>query len=281
MKAWGDESKEAVLVAHGRQDNAGAFDRLIPYLPNSFYYICVDLPGHGKSSHFPPYLPIYTLNYVLVYKLLVLFFKRQSYIIMGHSYGGQIGFLFAQLYPHYVKKLIMLDTVHIYPVSVKEFKYYLINSFDNSIKLMEKLKTGTPPTYTYEEALSKLLNGRNGTPLTTEAATALIQRAVEPTKDGRYSFTVDQRMKNFINPVHDFRYILESMKEDPVTCPILIILGEQSITKVHMKPLIQELKTWSNVFIEYVDGYHDVHNNNPDIVAPFINKFLLVQKAKL
>lgn len=200
---------------------------------------------------------------------------------MGHSYGGQIGFLFAQLYPHYVKKLIMFDTVHIYPISVKEFKYYLIDSFDNSIKLMEKLKTGKPPTYSYEEALDKLLNGRQGTPLTTEAATALIQRAVEPAADSRYSFTVDQRMKSFINPMHDFRYILESLKEDPVTCPILIILGQQSLTKDHMDPPIQELKTWKNVSIEYVDGYHDVHNNNPDIVAPFVNKFLSIQMAKL
>lgn len=200
---------------------------------------------------------------------------------MGHSYGGQIGFSFAQLYPHLVKKLIMLDTVHMYPVSVKEFKDNLIDSFSSSISLMEKLKTGKPPTYTYEEALNKLLNGREGTPLTTEAATALLQRAVEPTEDGKYTFTFDQRMKSFINPEHDFRYILETLKEDPVTCPILIILGEYSFTKTDMEPILQELKKWNNVSIKYVDGYHDIHNNNPDLVGPLISKFLATQKGKL
>lgn len=281
VKAWGDDKDEAVLVTHGRLDNAGAFDRLIPYLPNSFYYICVDLPGHGKSSHFPKYLPIYTINYVLVYKLLAQFFKRQRYIIMGHSYGGQIGFLFAQLYPHLVKKLIMLDTLHMYPVAVNEYKHYLIDSFNNSISLIEKLKSGKPPTYTYQEALNKLLNGREGTPLTVEAATALLQRGVEPTEDGKYTFTFDQRMKSFINPEHDFRYIIETLKEDPVTCPILIIFGEHSFTKNHMEPLVNELKKWNNVSIEYVDGYHDIHNNNPDIVGPLVTKFLITEKGKL
>ncbi|XP_018573755.1 serine hydrolase-like protein [Anoplophora glabripennis] len=281
VKAWGDENDEAILVSHGRLDNAGAFDRLIPYLPNSFYYICIDLPGHGKSSHFSPHLPIYTTNYVLVYKLLAQYFKRQSYIIMGHSYGGQIGFLFAQLYPNLVKKLILLDTVHMYPVSVKDFKYYLIDSFNSTIKLTEKLKTGNPPSYTYEEALNKLLHGRQGTPLTTEAATALLRRAVEPTGDGKYTFTFDQRMKNFINPTHDFRYILEALREDPVTCPILIVLGEHSFTKIDMELILQELSKLSNVSVEYVDGYHDIHNNNPDRVAPIVNKFLITQKGKL
>ncbi|KAJ8922893.1 hypothetical protein NQ315_007929 [Exocentrus adspersus] len=281
VKTWGDEKDEAVLVAHGRLDNAGAFDRLIPLLPASFYYICIDLPGHGKSSHFPPHLPIYTTNFVLAYKLLVEFFKRQSYIIIGHSYGGQIGFLYAQLYPMHVKKLIMLETVHMYPVNVKEFKHYLIDQLESNIDISRKLGTGSKPKYTQEEALSKLLTGRQGTSLTIEAATPLFKRAVEPVGDGKVSFTYDQRMKSFINPLHDFRYIIETLREDPVTCPVLIVLGLKSLTKDHMEVLVKEFKRWNNISIEYVDDYHDVHNNSPGLVAPIITKFLLTEKAKL
>nr|CAH7753933.1 unnamed protein product [Callosobruchus chinensis] len=46
-------------------DNAGAFDNLIPLLPHKFRYVCIDLPGHGRSSHFPPHLPLHTLNFLL------------------------------------------------------------------------------------------------------------------------------------------------------------------------------------------------------------------------
>ena len=38
---------------HGYMDNAGTFDRLIPLLPDKFYVVAIDLPGHGFSSHVP------------------------------------------------------------------------------------------------------------------------------------------------------------------------------------------------------------------------------------
>ena len=40
-------------MLHGRQDNAGSFDKLIPLLPKSISVLCLDLPGHGLSSHYP------------------------------------------------------------------------------------------------------------------------------------------------------------------------------------------------------------------------------------
>lgn len=52
-KWYGDRNKQPVLAFHGWQDNAGTFDRLIPLLPKTISVWAIDLPGHGKSSHFP------------------------------------------------------------------------------------------------------------------------------------------------------------------------------------------------------------------------------------
>lgn len=56
-----------MLGLHGWMDNAGTFDRLAPLLSPSIYFVAVELPGHGLSSHLPagvPYHFVVSLNYV-------------------------------------------------------------------------------------------------------------------------------------------------------------------------------------------------------------------------
>lgn len=185
-KVWGDDKDTPVLVIHGIMDNAGSFDHLIPLLPKPFYYICIDLPGHGLSSHLPAHQPIYTLNYIIAYKLIADYFQRKRYIIMGHSYGGQLGILFTQLYPQYVEKLILLDTITLIPVLPRNFKSYLAERFDNYLLLEEKLsKHNNQPTYTYDEVLEKIQFGRYTPLITAEAAMALSHRSLKPTENER------------------------------------------------------------------------------------------------
>ncbi|XP_018572606.1 serine hydrolase-like protein isoform X2 [Anoplophora glabripennis] len=271
-----------VLVIHGIMDNAGSFDHLIPLLPRQFYYICIDLPGHGLSSHFPAHHPIYTLTYIIVYKLIADYFDRRRYIIMGHSYGGQLGTLFTQLYPQYVEKLILLDTITLLPVFTTHFKNYLVEKFDNYLLMEEKLsKNSNPPSYTYDEAVDKIFLGRYS-PITAEAAVALSHRALKPTNNGRYMFNLDQRIKHFINPLRDFRYTIETLREDRINCPVLIILGKQSKMQLkYMKTVLNYFKKMKNVTVKMVEGYHDVHNDSPEVVAPHICRFLLKKSAKL
>lgn len=53
-KWWGPRNKQPIIAIHGWQDNAGTFDPLIELLPKDLSILCIDLPGHGKSSHIPP-----------------------------------------------------------------------------------------------------------------------------------------------------------------------------------------------------------------------------------
>jgi pimeloyl-ACP methyl ester carboxylesterase len=46
-----------VLAVHGWMDNAGTFDKLFPLLPRSLYIMAIEMPGHGRSSHFPAGMP--------------------------------------------------------------------------------------------------------------------------------------------------------------------------------------------------------------------------------
>lgn len=53
-KWWGPKEIQPILSVHGWQDNAGTFDKLIPIIiNNNTSLFCIDLPGHGFSSHNP------------------------------------------------------------------------------------------------------------------------------------------------------------------------------------------------------------------------------------
>lgn len=160
-------------------DNAGSFDNLIPLLPNHFYYICVDLPGHGKSSHFPPHLPIHSEDFLMPCLLLVKYFKKEKYIFMGHSYGGQIAFLFSSVYPQFVEKLVTLDVLPLYTIETNKTVEYLRGKIEKVVKIQEKLSTGQPPSYTYEEALQRFCSTRYfGETLFKEAAEPMLKRSL-------------------------------------------------------------------------------------------------------
>lgn len=282
VKAWGNPKDTPVLAFHGVRDNAGTFDRLIEHLPSSFYYICIDLPGHGKSAHFPPYLPVHTINYIIVYKVVVNYFKNKQYIILGHSYGAQIGLLFTQLYPQYVLKLIMLDAVYLIPQFPNHFKSFITEQLEEHDRILNKVANGVPPSYTYEEALNRISESRYDVAIPLEAALPLFKRMAVETSNGKYQFTSDQRLKTFINPQFSMKYIVEFLKASPVTCPVLIILASESW--LFFRPfsnVIKELKKNKQCRVVKVEGNHDVHNVYPERVAPTIRTFLLSNKSKL
>ncbi|XP_063632403.1 serine hydrolase-like protein 2 [Cydia splendana] len=53
MISWGNEAGLPVLLVHGRQDSAATFEPLLQLLPDSYHYVALDLPGHGRSDPFP------------------------------------------------------------------------------------------------------------------------------------------------------------------------------------------------------------------------------------
>ncbi|KAJ8984571.1 hypothetical protein NQ317_006033 [Molorchus minor] len=249
-KAWGDEKDKIILVFHGILDNAGVI----------------------RSPDTP-----LTKNRFTIYV--------STYLVMGtiHSYRPQLWwpnrFLFSLLYPHFVEKLIMLDTITLYPVTTDYYKPYLSEKFDWHYNMEKKFAASQEPTYTLKEDTKR----KTYSTLTKEAAITLAKRSIAAAEDGKYRLTIDQRLKNFINPLSDFRYIIEVIKMNRVTIPILMVLGsDSSIQQQYLQPILRVFREWNNVTIEIIpDGNHDVHNELPERVAPCVSKFLLNKKGSI
>lgn len=274
-KTWGDSTNPHVLTIHGIQDNAGVFDLLIPLLPTHFYYICIDLPGHGKSTHFPKSLFIHTIDYFLVYKFIVDHFKRDKYIIMGHSYGGGTAVRFIQIYPSYADKIILIDTLHTIDLRVSWYQDYMSQRIDNCLRYNDVIVTGKQSTYSYDEAVDKIIANRMGDNTTRRHVKLLLDRSLIPTGDGRYRFSLDPRVKNFIDPINDSKFAIELLQEYPNSCPVLVVLAKQNLLHLElMNEFVKHYKKQKNYLIKYVDDSHDVLLVRPELISPYICKFL-------
>ena len=179
---------------HGIQDNAGTFDLLIPHLPRGFYYVCIDLPGHGCSSSFHDGISLDFIDYVLTIVRVLKSLQWEACSFIGHSLGGQLGVYLCSLWPQLVNKLILIDAIA--PAAL-ETKHYLSRHkhlLDDIFKREERFTENNVPNYTYKEALERVISNRRST-LSIKGGEALIKRSLKENGLGGYRFTTDQRLK--------------------------------------------------------------------------------------
>lgn len=273
-KLYGSKSETKILMVHGIMDNAGSFDRLLDLLPDQYQYVCIDLPGHGLSSPFPPGVPLHYFDYVYSLSFVLDALKWKSCIYIGHSYGAHIGIYFSILYPGRIEKMVALDGLSSVPI--KDLVSHVRKMYDLNAYTKD---TGT--LYTKDEVMYTLKFRRQET-LKTEAAEALFKRAVTQIND-LYKYNRDVRLRNFVRPVFTFEQHREFLAK--VTTPILLIIADNSYQSMSLFQLVEQLLQIcdeSQFAAVVVKGNHDVHNNYPERVAPHICKFLSNQlKSKL
>ncbi|OAD53353.1 Serine hydrolase-like protein, partial [Eufriesea mexicana] len=265
-KIYGSPKEKKVLMVHGILDNAGSFDRLIKFLPQSYQYVNIDLPGHGLSSPFPRGIPLHFFDYVYSILLVLNALEWKTCIYIGHSFGAQIGTYFSMIYPGRCEKLIALDGF--LPFLVEDIIPFIKNLYnlDNYAK-----DSGT--LYTKDEVIHALKFKRRET-LTEDAAEALFIRAVTKVNN-LYKYNRDARLRYVVRPI----FTLEQHKEifSKYLTETLIIMADSSF---QANFLSEKLKTLLNRHDEskfsvvIVRGNHDVHNNYPERVAPYVCQFL-------
>ncbi|XP_014610188.1 PREDICTED: serine hydrolase-like protein [Polistes canadensis] len=268
-KVWGLSTDRRILAVHGILDNAGTFNRIIKFLPKDCYIVCIDLPGHGFSSHFDLGVPLNYFSYVLTIHHVLNALQWNTCIYMGHSFGSHIGTMFSILYPKRIEKLILLDSLMPMPTLHEDLISSLQEVCDIAIKADENK---IPRLYTKEEVLYALKYTRFSA-LNAEAAEALFERGLTQIND-LYKYNRDIRLKRFVVPFFDIDQLLTCIKK--ISTPCLIILSSSSLDMYKWQTyILNQLRNYNNTSnIIYVNGNHDVHNNYPERVAPHICKFL-------
>jgi pimeloyl-ACP methyl ester carboxylesterase len=104
----GSEGRPHLVMLHGLNGNAHAFDLVAPNLTASHHVLALDLRGHGDSQWGPPdgYTPPNYLRDIGAF-LKALNVKKASFI--GSSMGGAMAMIFATLAPDIVDRLVLND----------------------------------------------------------------------------------------------------------------------------------------------------------------------------
>ena len=268
-KAWGVPIDFPVLCVHGILDNAGAFDRLIAQLPKNYYYVSIDLPGHGFSSHFPAGVPLDFFNYVLTIRYVVEGLKWKTFYFVGHSLGGQLGTFYSIIYPGKIQKMILVEGLSPVVIPKNEIVDRIRKTHTESIEAHNKEKQ---KLYSYDEIIHTLRFKRSVC-LNSDAAQALFKRSVSDVAD-KYKYNRDYRLKSYVIPFftrNQLAYIFSKLNVKTLfflTRGTMESLGDSTKIVEHFIENLQNLK------MIIVDGNHDVHNNHPERISFDICKFL-------
>ncbi|MBC5839509.1 alpha/beta fold hydrolase [Flavobacterium muglaense] len=107
--AYTDTGKgTAIVLLHGFLENQKMWDKYIASFAKKNRVITIDLLGHGETECLG-YVHSMEDNAEAVHAVLSELRIRKA-VFVGHSMGGYVALAFAELYPHAVKGLVLLNS---------------------------------------------------------------------------------------------------------------------------------------------------------------------------
>ncbi|XP_063544047.1 serine hydrolase-like protein [Cydia strobilella] len=271
MVSWGNEAGSPVLLVHGRRDSAATFEPLLQLLPDSYHYVALDLPGHGRSDPFPAGLVPSRLNFVGAVQVAVWHLRWKQFIFVGHSMGCEGGLFFNTVYPHRISKMILLDPgpalarlqVHDPQEYFASFhqKYY-----DNYDKFAQKR------IYSKERAVEAVMKARG---FTESQAHLVLSRNMVRVGEDLYELSWDPRLLCLPPPNYPPSYYHQLFCTPTPTLLIAAKEFQGSNGKRETLKLISDLeKTLENFTVVTVEGGHNAHFTNPERFLKVLCEFL-------
>lgn len=199
-------------------------------------------------------------------------FKWPKLYYLGHSLGGQVGFLLTAMYPELVMKLVIIDTLMAYHVpSLKTAKALREYIFDSTMLLEKRNNLATAPTYSLREFVEKMKQTRD-TEVSEEDIRPMAERNLVQVGPDQYKYSNDQRTK-ILGTIHFTLDQLEGIAKD-IACPTLLILGKNSLVTRPLHRLSRSpLANNSNVTVKVIEGDHDIHIAHAKEMAALISPF--------
>lgn len=284
-KWWGTRTQQPILALHGWQDNAGTFDRLCPLLPANQSVLCIDLPGHGQSTHYPIGMQYFLFwDGIAVIRRIVKHYNWQNKVtLMGHSLGGALAFMYAASFPDEVHRLISIDMAGPAVRDLQRTAAGTGAAIDRALKY-ETLHPSKVPCYEYNEMIDIVVEAHAGS-VDRIGAEALMRRGMHEVipqngkQDGAtpiYHFSRDLRLKVSALGMFTLDQVLSYAKQ--ITCEVLNIRGRPGMKfdndSAYMTILEATRTNASRVVYEEVEGTHHLHLTTPERVVPFIKAFL-------
>jgi pimeloyl-ACP methyl ester carboxylesterase len=265
-KVWGEPRGVPVIALHDWRDNAASFDLLAPLL--SAPLVALDLPGHGRSVALPPASQTFSPANIFTLRFLLRKLGHERVSIVGHGVGGQLGLLYAGLYPERVDRLVLLDPRQQAPSAALADR---IGGLLDDVLAAHAHAHNTKPAAGV--CLEQLLAAYRQRGLSEEAARLLLQRSARKVDnaDG-YVDATDAWIEKA-----QFRQLFqrtEAALAAKVTCPVLSVEADPARATSEATRAIFAKSAASFTHCKVADGQHHAHLEQPEKVAEVLNQFL-------
>lgn len=262
-KTWGNPQNPAILALHGWLDNANSFAPLAPYLQDDFYFIAIDLPGHGHSSHLPAGCHYHFFDGVFTLMELLQALKLNKVHLLGHSMGACLASLFAGVAPEQLHSLYLIEALGPFSAPADTACTQLINYAQVFVQHQKKSSRG----YSHFEraVLARAAKGY----VSENIAQILCERGLIE-RDGHFHWLHDKRLL-VPSPLRmTEEQILSCLKN--INTQTHLLLGSDGFTfdEQLMKNRVKAVK---NIKVTQLEGGHHVHMEQPEIVGKLLVDF--------
>ncbi len=259
----GAASGPPIIAIHGWLDNAASFEPLAGHL-DRYRWICLDLPGHGRSDCRPDGCVYHFTDYVGDLFSVAESLELDRFILVGHSLGAGIAAMFAAVFPDRVERLALIDGIG--PLSGED---------DDSLRQLRKsmdflkIRDKNPARVygSWEEVVSKRLEAGK---ISRSSVEILLRRGA--VREGE-TVTVcsDGRLKQH-SPVYMSQGRVVSILKG-IRAPARLILADQGLLVSH-ESTAARIDALQGLQVVKVGGGHHLHMDRPQAVAREIGAFL-------
>jgi pimeloyl-ACP methyl ester carboxylesterase len=268
---WGERESEPLILVHGFLDHARSWDAFVGSIWEKsctpLWIIALDCRGHGDSGwigaggyyHFP--------DYILDLDSLIQELRTDRVILMGHSMGGTISFLYTGTFPKRVKKLILVEGIGPLGLTFSDAPPRMEKWISEVLAVTER----KPAEYSTLEEAAKRLRKTNPR-LRQDFALHLARSGMKQTSNGKWVWKFDPLHRTTAPQPFYSGQALEFFRR--IECPVLIVQGKESHQT--LRPDMQErLGTITyRTLAEIEDAGHMVHQDNPERLAEAVMEFL-------
>lgn len=264
---WGNAGAPHMLLVHGVQDHCHSWDWLADRYADRFHVIAPDLRGHGDSEWVRG-SSYHHLDYVYDLDQLARQRNLTPGVVVSHSMGGTLAALLAGVYPEYVRALVIIEGVGLWPGWSDEGSAH--RRIDEWIRGTRHMASRLPRRYaTLEEACQRMqqANGR----LTDAQARHLTAHGSHRNEDGSYTWKFD----NYTHAWPAFRIpateVIGLWRR--IGCPVLLINGGEGYP--HRIGQGGTDRHFANARVVDVPGAgHWVHHDDLEAVVALLDAFL-------
>jgi len=236
--------QETILILHGWGASSLSWKRVKELLDNlGFLTITPDLPGFGQEPE--PAKTWNIDNYVEWVNQFCLRNNLESFILLGHSFGGRLAIKFAVKYPEKIKKLILFSAAGVTPRP--KARLSLLKLFSKAANIILSL----PVLNLFKKPLRKVFYNLLG----TRDYYFLSSRIMLET----FKKVVEEDLSSFLKKI---------------SVPTFIVWGEKdTLTPVQDAKLMNKEIPGSALKI-IPDGSHYLHTREPEKLVEAIRDFL-------